>query len=83
MSKVYLSIPDPQPTLDSLSETVRALKQVVELLAGQRLGGAAAHVFVQSAAPTAIGVGDLWIDPSNSSVMRYWNGNLWTKITIA
>lgn len=82
MSKVYPSIPDPQPTLDSLSETVRILKQVVEILAGQRPGGAAVRVFIQAATPTALGTGDIWIDTLNNSVIRYWNGNQWTKITI-
>lgn len=80
MSNVYPSIPDPQPTLESLSESVRMLKLAVEVLTGQRSGGAASHHFVQETAPTAIAKGDLWIIPS-TSLVRYWNGSLWVKLT--
>lgn len=83
MSKIYPSIPDPQPTLESVTETVRILKAAVELLTAQRGAAAAAHVFVQSTTPVAIHLGDIWIDKQNNSIIRYWTGEAWTKITIA
>ena len=82
MSKVYPAIPDPQPTLENLTETVRLLKACVELLTAQRGDAAAAHVFVQSTTPTAIHLGDVWIDKQNNSIIRYWTGSAWTKVTI-
>lgn len=82
MSNVYPSIPDPQPTVESLADTVRLLKSAVELLTGQRTGGTAAHVFVQTTTPVALSVGDIWIDKQNSSLVRYWTGTDWLKVTI-
>lgn len=81
-NKYYPAIPDPQPTVESLTETVRILKAAVELLTAQRGDAAAAHVFVQSTTPEAIHLGDIWIDKQNSSVIRYWTGDAWTKVTI-
>lgn len=81
MSKVYPAIPDPQPTVESLADTVRALKIAVELLTAQRAGGAASHTFVQETVPVAIGTGDKWIIPS-TGLIRYWDGSQWVKLTI-
>lgn len=81
MSSVYPAIPDPTPTVESLAESVRVLKMAVELLTAQRAGGAAAHIFLQETAPTPIQAGDLWIVPS-TSLIRYWNGLNWLKLTI-
>lgn len=82
MSSAYPAIPDPQPSLESLTETVRSLKAAVELLTAQRGNAAAAHVFVQSTTPAAIQRGDIWIDLQNNSVLRYWTGSAWTRVTI-
>lgn len=82
MSSPYPSIPDPQNSVESVAETVRALKMAVEMLSGQRRGGPAAHVFVQLNTPTAISAGDLWIDPIHNSIIRYWTGTEWLKLTI-
>lgn len=80
MSNIYPAIPEPQPTLDALAETVRALKIAVELLTAQRGHAGAAHVFNQDEAPTAIAVGDFWIT-KDASLIRYWNGTQWLKLT--
>lgn len=81
MSKIFPSIPDPQPTTESLADSVRALKMAVELLTGQRPGAESNRVFVQDATPTALRAGDLWITVS-TSLIRYWNGSTWLKLTI-
>ena len=75
---IYPSIPDPTNSPESIVTAVRALKQAVEQLTGQRDNGPAAHVFVQkSTPPVAIGIGDLWIDPTSKSPIRHWNGTEW------
>ena len=81
MKLTYPSIPDPTNTVDSLLNTVRALKQSMEQITGQRANGAAAHVFAQDDPPTAIAVGDFWIDTNAKSALRYWNGNEWVLIS--
>jgi len=81
--QVYPAIPDPNPDITSLTETVRALKQAVEALTGQSKTGGAAHVFTQDTVPTAIAVGDIWIEgPIGAGTMRYWNGTQWLGVTI-
>lgn len=72
------AIPEPQSNLQSLLETVKALKVSVEMLCGHRQLGPAAHIFVQADAPNAVGVGDLWIDRDGRA--RYWNGSIWVKV---
>lgn len=81
MALIYPSIPDPTNNADSLLNTVRALKQVVEQLTGQRANGAAAHVFAQNDPPVAIAYGDFWIDTNAKSALRYWNGNEWVLVS--
>jgi len=81
VSNTYPAIPDPQPTVESLTTAVRMLKLAVELLTAQRAGAAAARVYVQETAPTPYYKGDLWIIPS-TGLVRYWNASQWVKITI-
>ena len=81
MKLVYPSIPDPDDSGGGLANTVRALKQAVEQLTGQRANGPAAHVFTQDDPPVAIAVGDLWIDTNAKSALRYWNGDQWVLIS--
>lgn len=82
MSKVYPSIPDPVGTIDSLLTTVRALKQSVETLSGQRGAHAPTKVFVAEVQPTAHHSGDMWVDTSNSNKLRVWDGTAWRNVTI-
>lgn len=35
------------------------------------------RVFSQSTAPTAQGVGDVWIDTANGNLIKYWDGSQW------
>lgn len=81
MALIYPSIPDPTNNSDSLVTTVRALKQAVEQLTGQRNNGPAAHIFSQTARPTAIAVGDVWID--KNSIARYWAGTDWLNLSLS
>lgn len=81
MSSIFPAVPDPQATVESLAEAVRTLKINIELLTGQRPGASPARTFVQTSAPTALAVGDRWVD--GSGVERYWTGTDWLKPSIA
>lgn len=81
MYSPYPAIPDPQPTVESLTDSVRMLKLAVELLTRQRGNGGASHVFYQDDTPVAVSTGDLWIDMS-ASRLRFWNGTEWANLTI-
>lgn len=78
MSNVYPAIPDPQPTPESLAESVRMLKLGMEVLTGQRAGGAPTRTFIQDATPTALSKGDEWFDSSGKH--RYWDGKEWLLV---
>lgn len=81
MSKAFPSIPDPLPNIESLFDVVNALKQSVELLAGQRGSVAPNRVFVQSTTPTAERAGDIWVNTGNNSKIYCWDGKVWTTVT--
>ena len=78
----YPSIPDPNNTLESIGESVRTMKQSVELLTGQRTGVSrgAPRIFVQPATPSTIDIGDLWINTATNKLL-YWSGSTWTSLT--
>ena len=79
------SIPEPAPDLQSLTASVRALKEVVEGLTGQRPGRIAPtpRLFVQPIRPDALVVpvntNDLWIS-SGTSQLHYYDGRLWQRV---
>jgi hypothetical protein len=82
MSK-FPTIPEFTNSQEDMSAALRAIKQVVEQLAGLRQGESkgAPQVFVQSTAPSAAlaisyKVGDFWINTS-SNTLNYWSGNVW------
>lgn len=86
MSK-FPAIPDFSNDIESMGTSLRAAKQTLEILAGQRQGESlgAPQVFVQSQAPAlasrgANKRGDLWIDTSDDS-LNYWNGTTWKKLS--
>jgi hypothetical protein len=35
------------------------------------------RVFAQNSTPTAVTVGDLWIDTSHGNILKYWDGSQW------
>lgn len=76
---IYPAVPEPQPTLPALYESVKTLKIAVEMLTGQRPLGRAAQTFVQTTQPVTTGVGDLWIEPTSGS-LQYWNGSAWVAL---
>lgn len=85
MSK-FPTIPDFVATPDSLAVSVRAIKDSVERITGQRQGESLGSpaMFIQEVAPTngrqtSLGTGDLWIKPS-TRVMSYWDGRDWTQL---
>jgi hypothetical protein len=84
MSK-YPNIPDFHD-VDSMRGALRAMKDIVEQLAGQRQGEALGSptMFVQSSAPrVTLGVtlrrGDLWVDES-ANRLYYYSGSVWKQI---
>lgn len=78
----YPSIPDPTNTLEGIAESVRTMKQSVELLTGQRGGVSkgAPRMFVQTATPSTNDIGDLWVNPVTGKLL-YWSGSAWTALT--
>lgn len=81
----YPSIPDFVDTAESLAPAVRAMKDSVEQLAGQRQGAAlgAPTVFVQATEPSVAALllkrGDQWIN-DQTNVMSYWTGQRWQAL---
>ena len=77
----FPGIPEPTPLLSGYLETIRALKQSVELMIGTRGSVASTVTYVQALAPlpTDVKVGDRWID-STSSIERYWSGTEWVDL---
>jgi len=80
------SIPEPNEDPASMLLAIRALKEVVEGLTGQRPGkvAGAPRVFLQPIAPDAragfaLSRGDFWIS-SGTDRLHYWDGRLWRQI---
>ena len=85
MSKLQ-SIPEFTNSPEDLSTALRAVKQVVEQITGQRQGESkgAPQVFVQPSQPNpALAIsykaGDFWIDTS-SNTLKYWTGTNWQAL---
>jgi hypothetical protein len=82
------SIPEVSADLESLVNAVRAMKEIVEGLTGQRpaMQAPVPRVHFSPVAPNAqLGIplktGDLWI-ASGSGKLHFWNGRLWQEITV-
>ena len=85
MSK-FPAIPDVSPDQQSILTAIRAMKDIIERLSGQRQGASlgAPLIFVQSTAPLAgrnviLSAGDQWIN-SATDVMSYWTGAQWKAL---
>lgn len=84
MSKLIPAIPDPTNDPDAMFQTVIALKEAVEQLAGIRAGNCAGapRVFLAGTAPSnpsQLKAGDFWIDNVNGFKLYIWDGKLWYK----
>lgn len=82
MSKLP-TVPDFTDDPQSIGTALRAVKQAVEIIGGQRQGQSlgAPQVFVQPNEPrparlTAFNIGDQWINDATDQ-MSYWNGREW------
>lgn len=82
MSKLP-TVPDFTDDPQSLGTALRAVKQAVEIIGGQRQGKSlgAPQVFVQAYEPTQsrltiLNLGDQWINDETDK-MFYWNGRQW------
>jgi hypothetical protein len=82
------TIPTPTNDPESMLVAIRALKDVVERLTGQRPGaetaGRAPSTYVQAIAPNSragvpLFVGDFWVNTGNDK-LHYWTGQYWRQI---
>lgn len=89
----HTTIPDfDQNDLSSVATTVRAMKDIVETLAGLRQGEAlgAPQIFIQPTAPASVqnsrirlttaAKGDLWINETAGTI-SYFDGSKWVELT--
>lgn len=75
----------PTPTEDpaSLRSAIMAMKQAIEIMAGNSGTEPQPNIYVTNQQPTARKVGDLWIVEYPSISLNYWNGSQWVKLAIA
>lgn len=85
MSKA-VNIPDfADGDLRGMSTALRAVKQVLDGMTGQRQDDSRGSpaVYVQTTEPRAgrnlFSVGDFWIN-SNTKTLSYWTGNFWQVV---
>lgn len=81
---LWPTLPDPAPDPNSWQELLRSVKQMLEMVTGQR-GGAPVAIMRMYRADVAPGAanstislrnlqdGDIWIDTSNSNKIHFWN----------
>lgn len=94
MALKWPAIPEPGDQLPTLIEPLRALKNLLEMVTGQRTGAPVtmARIFKTDIRPGAanstILVGDLkdadlWIDTANNNKLRFWNNatQVWIPTT--
>lgn len=81
------TIPDFIDEPASIGTTLRAMKQAVEIIGGQRQGASygAPQMFVQETQPipsrvTSFKIGDLWINTLTKK-LNYWSGVQWEELT--
>lgn len=77
------TIPDFTDEPSSIGTALRAVKQVVEIVSGQRQGPSygAPQMFVQENEPvtsrvTSFKTGDFWINTATKK-LNYWDGQQW------
>lgn len=83
MPSKFPTIPEFARTPEEIATALRAVKQSVEMLTGQRQGESVGspQVFVQAIQPNAanrgsLKTGDLWINTSTNK-LNYWTGSIW------
>ena len=71
------SIPTPvRGNLDSIHETLMAVKHATEQLMGTRNDHPVTRTFIQETTPFAYVTGDQWVQPSTAHI-SYWEGKAW------
>lgn len=80
----YPSVPDFTDDPASMAEALRAMKEIVERMSGQRQGNSlgAPMIYAQGFAPRQpdrLRRGDLWID-DEASAMYWWDGSVWVPL---
>jgi hypothetical protein len=83
----YPTIPEPSHDIDGILNTVTALKQTVEIIAGLRQGESIGtpQIFYQTYEPSAsrgtvLSNGDIWLNPEGE-VLSYWKDSTKEWIT--
>lgn len=73
--------------LQSAMTAMRAMKDIVEQLAGLRQGTSrgAPQIFVEASAPVSgrgvvLSPGDFWIEPGPPAHLYYWTGSAWQRV---
>lgn len=85
MSK-YPAIPEFND-LQSALTAMRAMKDIVEQLAGLRQGASrgAPQIFLEAVAPVqgrgvVLSASDLWVEPGPPAHIYYWTGTAWQRL---
>lgn len=85
------TIPDFTNTVESIGNSLRATKQIVDRLAGHTQGSSlgAPNMYVQEFAPrtgtnVVLKTGDFWIKPAATTTtlgkLYYWSGQAWKEL---
>ena len=78
---IFPTIPEPvKGNEDSVYACIKAMKQTLEAMTGQRGDTPVARVFCQDTQPVAVKKGDLWMVQKSGS-LYYWTGSLWLPET--
>lgn len=87
MSNRYPSVGDPDETHGAILEAVRALKNIVDVMAGHVRPARTRGVplmFVEPVAPVMVpdqDIGAFWINTGAGDKLFYWTGRAWAPTT--
>ena len=62
--------------------TSASAKAIQNAYRAEKVASSKVTTFYQGTAPTALTVGDLWVDTANSNALKRWNGSSWATISV-
>jgi hypothetical protein len=71
---------DPALTADVATAMANASTAITNAAGAQATADGKVTTFVGSSAPTAEGVGDLWVNTADSNKLYRWSGSSWTQV---
>lgn len=71
---------DPALTADVATALANASTAITNAATAQATADGKVTTFVGTSAPTAEGVGDLWVDTDDGNKLYRWNGSAWVEI---